>query len=83
MIHQATARFDLDLTRSFVVGDKTSDVGLGNAVGARSILVKTGYGQSTLTQLGGTIPGAAHVADTLADAVSWMLTSSGFPKETL
>ena len=83
MIHQAAARFDLDLTRSFVVGDKTSDVGLGTAVGARSILVKTGYGDSTLTKYGGNVPGAAYVAETLADAASWILTTSGFPREPL
>jgi len=29
---------------SFVIGDKACDVGLGRAVGARTFLVKTGYG---------------------------------------
>ena len=83
MIHQATQRFDLDLAGSFVVGDKMADVGLGNAVGARSILVKTGFGLTEVSRYNGEIPGAAYVADTLAEAVSWILTSSGFPREAL
>jgi D-glycero-D-manno-heptose 1,7-bisphosphate phosphatase len=83
MIHQAAKRFDLDLTRSFVVGDKMADVGLGNAVGAQSILVKTGYGQAEASRYNGDVPGAAHVAETLAEAVSWILTASGFPREGL
>ena len=83
MIHQAAKRFDLDLTRSFVVGDKMADVGLGNAVGAQSILVKTGYGQTEVSQYKGEVPGAAYVAETLAEAVTWILTSTGFSRETL
>jgi D-glycero-D-manno-heptose 1,7-bisphosphate phosphatase len=83
MIHQATKRFDLHLAGSFVVGDKMADVGLGNAVGARSILVKTGFGLTEYSRYNGEIPGAAYVADTLAEAVSWILTSSGFPREAL
>ena len=35
---------DLDPTQSWVVGDKWLDVKLGQAVGARSILVRTGWG---------------------------------------
>jgi len=44
MLRQAAERFDLDLTRSFVVGDRLSDLQAGNNVGASSILVLTGYG---------------------------------------
>ena len=34
----------IDVSRSWVVGDKWLDVQLGHAVGARSILVRTGWG---------------------------------------
>ncbi|MER2606836.1 MAG: HAD family hydrolase [Siculibacillus sp.] len=40
----AAAELDLDLAASWVVGDKKSDVGLAEAVGARGILVTTGHG---------------------------------------
>jgi D-glycero-D-manno-heptose 1,7-bisphosphate phosphatase len=73
MIRQAAATLAIDLPRSFVVGDKIADVGLGQAVGARSILVKTGYGQAELSRHGGAVPGAAYVAEELMDATLWII----------
>src|SRR5262245_15442054 len=52
MVRQAQQQFDLDLARSFVVGDKLSDVELAGSVGARGILVRTGYGERVLAQAG-------------------------------
>lgn len=83
MIRQATRQFEIDLARSFVVGDKSADVGLASAAGARGILVRTGYGEAELQRFGGEVPGAAHVAYTVMDAVSWILREAGFPKEAL
>lgn len=83
MIRQAEARFAIDLARSFVVGDKIADVGLAANVGARGLLVKTGYGHAELERHGGDIPGASFVAETVFEAASWILTTSGFPKEAL
>jgi D-glycero-D-manno-heptose 1,7-bisphosphate phosphatase len=82
MIHQATTQFEIDLNRSFVVGDKLADVGLAASAGARGILVRTGYGQTELQRHHGSMPGAAYVADTSFEAASWILKESGFPKET-
>lgn len=73
MIDQAMADHSIDLARSFSIGDKVIDVALGAGVGARGILVKTGYGVGQLHESGGAIPGAAHVAEELMDAVSWIL----------
>jgi len=83
MIRQATAQFPIDLPRSFVIGDKVADVGLAASVGARGILVKTGYGEAELVRHGGQMPGAAFVAETLMEAVAWILAESGFPREAL
>ena len=44
MIEDAARDLDLDPSQSWVVGDKWLDVDLGHAVGARSILVRTGWG---------------------------------------
>jgi len=44
MIHSAVRDLDLDPARSFVIGDKWSDIELAAAVGAVGILVTTGYG---------------------------------------
>ncbi len=73
MIHQATARFDIDLARSFVIGDKVADLGLAENAGARGILVRTGYGEDVVRAHGGVVPGAAHVAADLMEATAWLL----------
>lgn len=81
MIRQAEADLPLDLTRSYVVGDKAADMGLAAAVGAKGVLVRTGYGEGELRRHGETIPGLAHAAPTLLEAASWILMDAGFPKE--
>ena len=61
-------RSTIDLARSFVVGDKMADVGSARAVGARGVLVRTGYGEAIVRARGGTVPGAAFVAADLMEA---------------
>jgi D-glycero-D-manno-heptose 1,7-bisphosphate phosphatase len=72
MIERASADLDLDPARSFVVGDKWSDVGAARAAGARGILVRTGYGAVEETE---PLPDltADAVVDNLVEAVSWIL----------
>jgi D-glycero-D-manno-heptose 1,7-bisphosphate phosphatase len=72
MLRQAAADLDLDLSRSFVVGDRWHDVGAAKAVGARGVLVRTGLGgrEETNPQAG---LEADVIVDTLADAVAWIL----------
>lgn len=45
MVLQAAAEHDIDLDRSWVIGDKPADIGLSAVVGAGAILVRTGYGE--------------------------------------
>lgn len=73
MIRQAEARFPIDLSRSFVVGDKLLDLGLAVGVGARGVLVRTGYGSTVEREHGGQVPGASFVASDLMEATSWIL----------
>lgn len=44
MVEDAVRDLGVDPTQSWVIGDKWLDVNLGRAVGARSILVRTGWG---------------------------------------
>jgi D,D-heptose 1,7-bisphosphate phosphatase len=44
MAHAATRDHKIDLAQSIVIGDKACDIDLGKAIGARTILVRTGYG---------------------------------------
>ena len=75
MIDAALRDHDIDLARSFVVGDKEIDVQLAEAAGMRGILVQTGYGDRELERHQGRVPGAAHVAPNLMAAAAWILAS--------
>jgi histidinol-phosphate phosphatase family protein len=42
LLLKAQRRFNIDLTRSFIIGDSTADILMGNIVGAKTILLKRG-----------------------------------------
>ena len=44
MLEEAARNHGIDLTRSWMIGDKEIDVECGHRAGCRSILVRTGYG---------------------------------------
>jgi D-glycero-D-manno-heptose 1,7-bisphosphate phosphatase len=44
MIFEAQRDHRIDLRRSFMIGDKASDIGCGRNAGVRTILLRTGYG---------------------------------------
>jgi D-glycero-D-manno-heptose 1,7-bisphosphate phosphatase len=46
MLLEAAAELSVDLTRSFMVGDRWRDVSAGSAAGCRTILVGDGYGET-------------------------------------
>jgi D-glycero-D-manno-heptose 1,7-bisphosphate phosphatase len=72
MVDRAVRELAIDPARSFTVGDRWLDVQLARAVGARGILVRTGYGvtQEQRPPEGLT---ADAVVDNLAGAASWIL----------
>ena len=43
MVLEAAAAYDLDLPRSYFIGDKSADIECGRRAGTRTILVLTGY----------------------------------------
>jgi D-glycero-D-manno-heptose 1,7-bisphosphate phosphatase len=71
MLLAASAALGLDPTRSFMIGDKKSDVQAGLAAGASSILVRTGYGRET--EAAGELPVGTLVVDSIGHAVDWIL----------
>ena len=74
MLEQAARDLDIDLAESVMIGDKISDVEAGHQVGARGILVRTGYGlgeEEFKKADWATTP--EHVADDLLAAVRWLL----------
>ncbi len=49
MLRRAEQELGVDLSRSWVVGDMITDIEMGRAVGARTILLRTGYGLGQIT----------------------------------
>ncbi|MCL2459505.1 MAG: HAD family hydrolase [Desulfobulbus sp.] len=74
LLTQAARDMGLDLTRSYMVGDRWSDLRCGAAAGVTPLLVLTGYGRGDLLYIGpGQAVQPAHVAEDLAMAVQWIL----------
>jgi histidinol-phosphate phosphatase family protein len=44
LFEQAKKHYNIDYEKSWVIGDKSSDIQAGINIGARTILVRTGYG---------------------------------------
>jgi D-glycero-D-manno-heptose 1,7-bisphosphate phosphatase len=78
MVREAARTQAIDLSGSFVVGDKLTDLGLAESVGARGVLVRTGHGEAELTRAGGTIRAAWIASDVMA-AAAWILAASRKP----
>ena len=53
MLIQAAEQHQINLSASFLIGDKFSDIILGNAVNCRKILVRTGHGNDEMHYLNG------------------------------
>jgi D-glycero-D-manno-heptose 1,7-bisphosphate phosphatase len=70
LLERAARDHGIDLRQSFVVGDRANDVETGRAVGARSLLVRTGYGIEHETA---SRDRATLVVDNLIGAVAWIL----------
>ncbi len=74
LIDRAARDFAIDVRKSYVVGDKWSDVELGQRAGARTILVRSGFAPDAA---GNTRP--AHILDpdfiagTITESVEWIL----------
>ena len=70
MIFEAQRDHRLDLRRSFLIGDKASDIGCGRNAGVRTILVQTGYGAGEANT------GADWIARDIANAAEIILTEN-------
>ena len=70
MLLEAAQRWRLDLGRSFMVGDRWSDVAAGQAAGCRTLLVETPYSGRERCR-------PDHCVADLAEAADWILTLVG------
>ena len=71
MINQALNIFkEINLKKSYVIGDKAIDIELAKNAGCKGILVKTGYGAQVADE--NNIE-ADYIAENINDAVNWVL----------
>ena len=81
LIHQASAEMHLDPDRSFMIGDRYTDIRAGASSGAQTILVLTGDGARERTEHSDEEVQPDHVARTLDEAVDLIVDSkSGGPQ---
>ena len=74
MHQQAACEWNLDLAQSVVIGDKVTDLLPGIELGCRTVLVRTGYGQSLIDAGALDDVPVDFVAGDLIDAAVWVLT---------
>ncbi len=72
MLKEAEAEFGIDLTQSFVIGDKIDDVKTAHSVGAKSILVLTGYGKNQIDEIQSQNIYVDYIAKNLYDAMQFV-----------
>jgi len=69
MLLEAAADHGLDLSRSWMIGDKAIDIECGKNAGTRTILVETGYGKKTA------VCAPDHRTPTVTEAIRTALAS--------
>ncbi len=73
LITQAAERYGLDLSQSFFVGDKSSDLEAAQRAGVRGVLVMTSdHSEAALMARDAGLFSIAHVAQTFVHAVDWI-----------
>ena len=77
LLYQAAADLDIDLNRSYFIGDRFQDMEAAHRAGAKGVLVLTGYGQDLLQEAG---PDRAnelnqpdYIAKDILEGVHWIL----------
>ena len=73
MLKQAAKDFNIDLSKSILIGDNMSDIEAAHNATAKSILVLTGYGKKFIDKCN-----PDYIADDLLDAVEWLFKTNKF-----
>jgi len=74
LIERAARDLDLDLKRSYLIGDRYTDVQTAANAGVKGILVLTGYGRGEFEFIRDQAPAQpVYVARDLEDAAAWIL----------
>jgi len=76
MLQRAAQEHNLDLSRSFMIGDSYSDLLAGWNAGCQSALVRTGYGEQVISKANTeNTQKISYIGDDLLDVVNWIIAS--------
>jgi D,D-heptose 1,7-bisphosphate phosphatase len=73
MILDASEKYNIDLSKSYLIGDNISDIESAMNAGCKSVLVKTGYGMKFINELQKQNKFPSFVAENLMDAVNFII----------
>ena len=77
MLMQAAHDLDIELGKSYLIGDTCRDMEAAKKAGVKGILVKTGYGREELLDVGADVAGLDSkpdfVAEDILEAVKWIM----------
>jgi D,D-heptose 1,7-bisphosphate phosphatase len=73
LLFEATKEFNVDLEKSYFIGDTVADVQCGKNAGIKTILVRTGKGEESISSLQKENNFPTFVADNLLNACNFIL----------
>jgi D,D-heptose 1,7-bisphosphate phosphatase len=72
MVLEAAEDFNIELSKSYFIGDAVSDIECGINAGTKTVLVKTGYGNESFSTLQKLNKMPTFVANNILDAVNFI-----------
>jgi D-glycero-D-manno-heptose 1,7-bisphosphate phosphatase len=75
MLKKAAKEHGLDLSQSYMIGDKATDIEAGKRAGTKTIFVTTGWGKEEQMVLKEKQITSDHIAKDLLKAVKWVLSN--------
>lgn len=73
MLEDAAAKHGIDLAASYMIGDKATDVEVGQRAGCRTVLLRSGFGERVLSGEYQWRVEPDFVADTIVEAIAWVV----------
>jgi D-glycero-D-manno-heptose 1,7-bisphosphate phosphatase len=70
LLLEAASRYEIDLRRSFLIGDRWRDIDAGSAAGCRTVQIDRGYNEKSPQ------PPPDFHASSLTEAVEWIIGAS-------
>jgi len=72
LLEESAKKYNIDPLKSFVIGDKLTDIELGRKCGSKTVLVLTGYGKDEQKDIKESNK-PDYIAEDLLDAVEWII----------